>query len=203
MKELHHTQRMLLNLLKEHLEAPLTIRELQSRLGVSSPSVIYHHILQLEKKGLLKRDPINPSNYLVTSDEPEKQIAYLPLYGPAYCSPNGSILDGSPIGKIPVSTVLISFPPAEAFLVKAKGDSMSPRINDGDFVLARRMTRPIHGEIMVCVNNEEAIIKRIAIEKGNTVILYSVNPDPKYSPFTAAPDFRVEGIVKGLLSKSI
>ena len=58
--ELHKVQRSLLDLLKQNAGDPLTIRELQSLLDLSSPSLVHHHITQLEKKKFLKRNPNNP-----------------------------------------------------------------------------------------------------------------------------------------------
>jgi repressor LexA len=203
MKELHPKQKKLVQLLQDNVENPLTIRELAERLGISSTSVVHHHISQLEKKGLLKRDPNNSSNYQVLSDDPDKQIAYLNLYGMAQCGPSGSILDGNPISRIPILTSLLSFPSREAFLVKARGDSMSPEINDGDYVIVRKSNDEPHGQVVVCVNNEEVLIKRLLVGQGGKRWLSSINQDNKYMPFPSADDFRVEGLVKGLLFRRI
>jgi len=50
MKKLHPAQQKILNLMKRQQEYPLSIRELQEELSISSPSVVHHHILQLERK---------------------------------------------------------------------------------------------------------------------------------------------------------
>ena len=57
MKDLHHQQRELLEILRANIDDPLTFEELKTRLDASSKSVVYHHIQQLEKKGYLKRNP--------------------------------------------------------------------------------------------------------------------------------------------------
>lgn len=195
---LHPAQQKLLDLLAKHIDEPLTIRELQESIDASSTSVVAHHIVQLERKGYLKRDPNNPRDYTVL-DGPEKQVAYLNMYGLAQCGPKGSILDGTPVDKIPISTRLLTFPSAEGFLVKAKGDSMIPKINEGDVVIAQKSANADNGNMVVCVNNGEALIKRIQKERNN-IILSSLNP--RYDPFIAAKDFRIEGIVKGVVSNS-
>ena len=160
-KELTNIQQKLLQLLTKNIEDPLTIRELQARLGFSSTSVVVHHLRRLEKKGYLKRNPNDPRDYQVLGNSPEKPIVYLNLFGLAHCGPNGSILDGNPIEKIPVPTRLLSFSSSEAFMVKAKGDSMEPRIHDGDLVIARKTNTAETGSIVVCVNNEEGLIKKL------------------------------------------
>lgn len=196
--KLHPQQEQLLAILKKSQNNPLTIRELQEELGLSSTSVVAHHIKQLEKKGLLKRDPANPRNYTVVDDEDGVRITYLPLYGLAQCGPKGSVLDGDPIDKIAISSELVRFPIDEMYLVKARGDSMLPRISNGDLVFVRQTDNAQNGDTVVCVNDGEALIKKYQKDKKQ-VVLSSLNSE-KYSPFTAAEDFRVEGIVKGVLS---
>ena len=196
-KKLHETQKSLLQLLRDNIDDPLTVRELQEILNVSSPSVIQHHIYQLEKNGYLLRNPTNPRDYQILSDEPEKKIAYVNLYGLAQCGPSGSILDGNPIERIPIATKILGFSPEKAFMVKARGNSMSPTIKDKDLVIARRSNIFDNGQIAVCVNDGEALIKKI-YKTADNIILRSTNE--KFEPFLASADFHVEGIVKGVFS---
>lgn len=200
MKKLHLIQQQLLEILKNNIDDPLTIRELQERLKASSPSVTHHHILQLEKKGYLRRNPSNPKDYQVLSDSPEKTITYVNLYGLAQCGPKGSILDGNPVDRIPIASKILGFPSSEAFMVKAKGNSMSPKINDGDLVIAKKSNNITNGIIAICTNNGESLIKKI-VRKGRKIILKSLNPD--YEPFMATNDFRVVGVVRGVYSYRI
>jgi repressor LexA len=58
--KIHPLQEQLLKLLAKNKTDQLTIRELQEELAISSTSVVAHHLKQLEKKGLLKRNPSNP-----------------------------------------------------------------------------------------------------------------------------------------------
>lgn len=197
MKPLHKTQKELLGLLKKNIEAPLTIRELQNILEISSPSVVYHHIQQLEKRGYLKRNPHNPKDYQILT-EPEKPIVYLNLYGMAQCGPNGSILEGNPEKCVPISSWLIKFPAKEAFLVEAKGDSMIPKIKEGDLVIARISNVAESKDTVVCVYKSEALIKKFH-RQGNQIILQSEN-ESKYPPIVAEQDeVRIEGIVKSII----
>lgn len=199
MKKLHPKQEKLLDLLKNNIEEPLTIRELQDEIGASSPSIVHHHIKQLEIKGYLRRNPHNPHDYQILADEPDKKIAFLNLYGMAQCGPNGSMLDGNPIDRVPIATVILGFPSAEAFLVKAKGDSMEPKIKQGDLVIVRKTNNPDDNSMVVCVNNGEVMIKKIQKNEDKTIFLTSINTD--YKPILAEKDnFKIEGVVKGILS---
>jgi len=197
MKKIHPTQKKLLSLLKKYIDDPLTIRGLQDELGLSSPSVVFHHIKQLEKLGYLRRNPSNPQDYQILADEPEKKITYLNVYGSAQCGAKGSLLDGNPISRIPIATQILGFSASEAFMVKARGNSMAPQINHGDYVIAQKKSKASNGNLIVCQNNGEILIKRVKKSNGG-FILSSANP--KYEPFFSADDFRIFGIVRGILT---
>jgi repressor LexA len=195
-KELHPNQLKLLKILKDNVRDPLTIRELQDRLNMSSPSVVVHHIRQLESKGYLRRNPSNPQDYQVLA-APDKAIAYINLYGSAACGPQGSILDGTPLDHVPIASKLLGFKASEAFMVKAKGKSMMPKIQEGDLVIARKAFHAASGSLVVCINDGEVLIKQVQTE-GNKTILISLNPE--FAPFLSSKDFRIEGIVKSIFS---
>jgi repressor LexA len=199
---LHPAQKKLLDLLKENVDAPLTLRELQEQLNLSSHSVVYHHIQQLEKKGLLRRNPSNPKDYQVVSDSPEKSITYLNLYGMAKCGPNGTLLDGDPIDRIPMPSRMLGMASQDAFLVKAKGDSMEPKISNGDFVIAAKNVVPKSGDIVVCSHNAMAKIKKLMFsDSPQSMFLVSLNAN--YPPEMVSEDeLVVEGVVKGVYSYS-
>lgn len=199
-KDLHPIQEQLLKLLSSNSDDPMTVRELQEALEVSSTSVVAHHMQQLEKKGFLKRNPYNSKDYQVMTEAPQSPVAHLNVYGLASCGPSGSILDGDPVDRIPLSSQLLSFPAFDAFMVKARGKSMEPRIIEGDYIIARKTNIEENGKVYVCVNDGEAIVKRLQIE-GKIKILHSFNSS--FEPFIAAKDFRVEGEVKGLVARKI
>jgi len=196
---LHKAQEKLIEILSKNMDEPLTVRELQDLIGASSTSVVVHHMSQLEKKGYLKKNPNNSRDYQILK-RPDKEIAYLNLYGLAACGPEGSILDGNPIDRIPVSTKLLSFPASKAFMVKAKGDSMLPKINPGDFVVVEKSNKAENGVTALCVNDGQVLIKKINLQ-NKKVILVSLNTE--FEPFIAAEDFRVEGIIRGVISNKM
>lgn len=196
---LHPAQQKLIEILSKNVDEPLTVRELQDLIGASSTSVVAHHMAQLEKKGYLKKNPYDSKDYQILKT-PDKEIAYLNLYGLAACGPKGSILDGSPIDRIPFSTKVLSFPATQAFMVKAKGDSMLPKINAGDFVIIEKSNKAENGVMALCVNDGQALIKKIKLQ-NKKVILVSLNSE--FEPFLAADDFRVEGIVRGVISNKM
>ncbi|MBN2521568.1 MAG: ArsR family transcriptional regulator [Bacteroidales bacterium] len=196
MNELHENQKRLLKILEQNIDNPLTIRELKDELGFSSPSVVSHHIQQLEKKGYLKRNPNNPRDYQLLKN-PDKPIVYLNQYGLAQCGPNGSILDGNPIDRIPIASRLLNFPAEEGFMLIAKGDSMEPQISEGDYIIAQKANSANNGDTIVCVYDEVAIIKKYYIHE-NQILLISINAE-KYPPLHVSKYFKIEGIVKNVI----
>lgn len=70
--------------------------------------------------------------------------------------------------------------PANYFYLIVKGDSMEPRIHDGDYALVRRQSTLDNGDLGVMVFGEgEGTLKRY-VQRGNAVILQPFNPD--YQP---------------------
>jgi repressor LexA len=196
MIDLHKSQILLLEILEQNIDDPLTIRDIQKFLGFSSPSVVAHHILQLEKKGYLKRNPINPKDYQIFRN-PDNPIVYLNLYGNAQCGPNGSLLDGNPIDKIPIASRLLKFPAKEGFIVTAKGDSMLPNISEGDLVIAQQSQIASNGNTIVCVHGEDVLIKRIFIQDEHITLISDNNE--RYSPIIVNDFFKIVGIVRNVI----
>ena len=86
-------------------------------------------------------------------------------------------------------------------MVKEVKDDMETKINDGDLVVAKKTNNPDNGSVVVCINNGEALIKKVQKEKHG-YILSSLNSE-KYPPFFASKDFRVIGEVKSIFSYNI
>lgn len=65
---------------------------------------------------------------------------------------------------------------AENYLwINVKGDSMSPKIEDGDRILVRRQDSVENGSVAVVMIDDEAVVKRVKYGK-NWVELHSFNP---------------------------
>ncbi|WP_298536329.1 S24 family peptidase [uncultured Algibacter sp.] len=199
MKDLHNNQIALLKLLNEQVDNPLTIRQIQENLKLSSSSVVAHHIQKLEQKGYLKRNPHNPRDYQVFLN-PERPIIYLNLYGHAQCGKNGTILDGNPIDKIPIASRLLKFPAHEGFIVTARGNSMEPFIKEGDLVIAQKKNEALNGDKIICVYGEKVLIKKF-FKQNETISLTSLNSEG-HPPIIVDDYFKIEGVVKNVLKYS-
>lgn len=205
MNKLHPKQEMIINIIK-HSSEPLSLRDIQLLIGVSSPSVVVHHLQQLQKKGLLKRNPHNPQDYQVLDVQQEKPYIYLPVYSTAQCGKHGLLANTEPIEKLPIPIKWIDFSLDKAFLIKARGSSMEPRIKPGDYAICKAIGdkyayKNYSGKIIVGIHEEEPVIKKIFYdEKKDKVVLQSLNPD--FPPFIASSHFWIEGEVRGIFSYS-
>ncbi len=202
MKKLHEKQERILELLKENKENPLTIGQLMGEVKIDSPGVFYYHLNQLQKKGFLKYNPNNSRDYIVL-DKPEDSIVYIPKYGMAQCGPEGLILDSNIEDQIPIASKLFRFATQDAFIVEAKGDSMEPKIVEGDIIIAKRQTSAENGDIIVCSYNSAAMIK--VFSSVNGMISLNSLKFHKYNPIMVGKDdeFHVAGVVKHILRLDI
>ena len=176
----------------------MSIRDIGRIINENSPGVVYHHIQQLERKGFLKRNLGNSKDYKLL-DVPDRLIVFLNKYGNAQCGPEGFFLDDNVIEKIPISSNLLKFPAFEAFIVEAKGDSMYPKINQGDIVIGRKQNYASQNDIIVCAYEEKVLIKKFNII-GIQVFLSSENIKYANIPITEQDDFKIIGVVKNILN---
>lgn len=71
---------------------------------------------------------------------------------------------------------------SELFGLRIKGDSMSPRIQEGDIVIVRKQSDADSGDIVIAlVNGDEAVCKRLQ-KYADGLSLISLNP--QYEPMT-------------------
>lgn len=174
MMKLHPKQEQLLSILEKNQNNPLPLSELVRQMNVSSNNLVLHHLKQLEKKGYLKRNEYNSSDYQVLTN-PEKPISYINFYGEARCGAAGCFIDGNPQDRIPMPSALINFKTENAFMIKAKGDSMEPNIFEGDFVIAQKKQEFYNNDIVVCSINGVAVIKEYFKDLYGQVLLKSFN----------------------------
>ena len=88
------------------------------------------------------------------------------------------------------------------FGLRVKGDSMNPRIYDGDVVIVREQDTAENGQIVVCsVNGDDATCKRLIVSDDGQTWLFSLNPS--YTPrlVTGNIGFRIYGIVVEIRGK--
>jgi len=160
------------------------VREIGEAVGLASPSTVHAHLANLERAGLIKRDPTKP-RALELRREPRPEPARaadvhrLPLVG--------EIAAGGPLlAEQNVEEYLAVPEPlaggGEEFLLRVKGDSMvNAGILDGDLVVVRREQTAQDGDIVVALAGddetaEDATVKRF-FRDGRRVRLQPENDE--------------------------
>jgi len=173
-------QQEIWNYLVEYVDRhgyPPTVREIGEHVGLASPSTVHAHLANLERAGLLRRDPTKPRALELLGRERREaeqraepaelgNVAHLPLVG--------EIAAGGPM--LAEENIEDYLPmPASAkgdFLLRVKGESMiDAGILDGDLVIVQRAQDARNGEIVVALagddeSADEATVKTFYREKN-------------------------------------
>lgn len=148
---------------------PPTVREIGEEVGLASPSTVHAHLANLERAGLLRRDPTKPRALELIGREKsepapvaDSDSVSLPLLG--------QIAAGAPLLAEQNVDDYMSMPRRTKgdFLLRVKGDSMiEAGILDGDIVIVRTAQDARNGEIVVAlVGDDEATVKTFYREGG-------------------------------------
>ena len=171
--ELTGRQREIWSFLVDYVDRhgyPPTVREIGEAVGLASPSTVHAHLANLERAGLLRRDPTKPRALeLIGRAKPSEAVAELPKL-PLL----GQIAAGGPLLADQNVEDEIAVPETLRgdFLLRVKGDSMiEAGILEGDLVVVRRAQDARDGEIVVALAGDdetadEATVKTFYREKG-------------------------------------
>ena len=157
-------QQEIWNFLVEYVDRhgyPPTVREIGERVGLASPSTVHAHLANLERAGLLRRDPTKPraleligrekreaEPMVAAGDAPD--VARLPLIG--------EIAAGGPLLAEQNIEDYLPMPASSKgdFLLRVKGESMiEAGILDGDLVVVQRTQDARNGEIVVALVGDD------------------------------------------------
>jgi repressor LexA len=176
---------------------PPTVREIGEAVGLASPSTVHAHLANLERAGLLRRDPTKPraldlighrreSRGLDESREAAIEQQKLPLLG--------QIAAGSPLlAEENIEDQLAVPEPLGRradFLLRVKGESMiNAGILDGDILVVQRSQDARNGEIVVALVGDDEFADEATVKtfyrEGNRVRLQPENDslEPIYADF--------------------
>lgn len=91
--------------------------------------------------------------------------------------------------------------PGATFCVRVSGQSMiGAGIDDGDLLIVDKALQPEDKQIVLAVIDGDYTVKRLKID-GEKLFLMPENPDFDPIPITAFMDFRIWGVVTGLIKK--
>jgi len=172
-----------------------SVREIQKKLGLASPSHVEHHLRMLEKAGLISIIP--NEDYGI---RPIKTNRGIPLLGRIAAGEPLEIF-AEPDEWIDLGSELNG---ENLYILEVKGRSMiEDGIYDGDYVIIRKQNACEHGEIIVAVqqtNTSSATLKRFMLEKGLVRLQPSNSSDSDVNPIRIPNDkwdveWKIQGIV--------
>ncbi|MBL8898364.1 MAG: transcriptional repressor LexA [Planctomycetes bacterium] len=173
-----------------------TLDEIAEHCGVNKVT-IHGHLVELEKKGAVVREPRMARSIRVVHSPPEAKRArtVVPIAG--------AIAAGQPIEALERQELfdLSDLLPEgrDMYLLEVQGDSMiEDQIKDGDLVLVERRNTARNGEIVVAVvEGNEATLKRYYREKGRIRLQPSnARLEPIY-----AEEVEIRGVVSAVIRR--
>ena len=175
---------------------PPSVREIGEAVGLSSSSTVHNHLNQLERRGLIKRDPSKSRTVQLTSDievsEERRNAISVPIVG--------NVAAGSPIlaEQNIEDHVLLSADIAKDgyFLLRVRGDSMiNAGILNDDMVLVRPQHEASNGSIVVALVDGDATVKRFEKSDGHVKLIAE---NPAYEPIITN-NVSLVGQVRGVI----
>lgn len=178
--ELTDRQREIFDFVKRFIKErgfPPSVREIGEHFNIY-PRAVFDHLKALEKKGYLRRESSmsrglevlvfqRSESYGSLRQEGRLPIREIPVVG--------RVAAGIPTlavehleGMIPLPSEWVKG--REVFLLKVKGDSMSPYILPDDFVIVRSQPSAENGDVVVTLVGEEATVKRF-FKRGKKIEL--------------------------------
>jgi len=144
---------------------PPTVRDIGKAIGLTSSSTVHAHLANLEKLGVLKRDPTKPRAIEVLVDKAKSVVTPngLPLVGQVAAG-QPVLADENIEEYVPVPQ--IAGGDEGEFVLRVKGDSMKDAgIFEDDYVVVRPQSTATNGEIVVAMLEGEATVKRFFKEE--------------------------------------
>jgi repressor LexA len=186
---------------------PPTVRDIGKAVGLASSSTVHAHLANLEKLGMLRRDPSKPRAIELLDrmrEDLEDAVgsvadnvrsltrAGLPLVG--------QVAAGSPVLAEENIEDYVQVPRVAGgdegeYVLRVRGESMRDAgILEGDFVVVRPQQTAADGEIVVALVGEEATVKRFFRESDHV----RLQPENSTMEPIRSKDVRVLGRVVGL-----
>jgi repressor LexA len=179
---------------------PPTVRDIGKAIGLTSSSTVHAHLSNLEKIGLLRRDPSKPRAIELLVDRAKQAVS-----GGGGLPVVGQVAAGSPLLAEENIDEYVEVPSLAGgdqgdYLLRIVGDSMvDAGIHDGDHVAVHSQDTARDGEIVVALVGEdsEGTVKRF-FKEGDHIRLQPANE--AFEPIRSQ-EVAVVGKVVGVLRR--
>lgn len=172
---------------------PPTVRDICNDIGIKSTATAHYYLNKLKERGLLNK-PEDKKRALSIKSKYQTPLT-VPLIG--------TVTAGTPIlavenfeGYYPIPHEFST--DSDLFMLKVKGDSMiNAGILDGDKIIVKKQETADNGEIVVCMVDDSATVKRF-YKKDNKIILH---PENDAMQDIVVDEAYILGLVVGLMRK--
>ena len=181
---------------------PPTVRDIGKAIGLTSSSTVHAHLANLEKIGLLRRDPTKPRAIELLVDKAKR--AARPAGGGGGIPVVGQVAAGQPVLAEENIDDYVEVPQLAGgdeaeYVLTVTGDSMiGAGIHHGDHVVVRTQDTAKDGDIVVAlVGDSEATVKRFFKESDHI----RLQPENDELEPILSTEVRVLGRVVGVLRR--
>ena len=176
---------------------PPTVRDIGKAVGLASSSTVHAHLANLEKIGLLRRDPTKPRAIELLDRAAAGMRSFvkpgLPLVGQV--AAGQPVLAEENIEEY-VATPAFAGGDEGEYLLRIRGESMkNAGILDGDLVVVRPQETAEDGEVVVALVGDEATVKRFFQEADHI----RLQPENETMEPIRTREARIIGRVVGLM----
>jgi repressor LexA len=180
---------------------PPTVRDIGKAVGLASSSTVHAHLSNLERIGLLRRDPTKPRALELLDRMGQGVQAGVQTFLQPGLPLVGQVAAGQPIVAEENIEEYIQTPAFAGgedgeFLLRVRGESMvDAGIIEGDLVVVHSQDHAQDGDIVVALVGEEATVKRFFQESDHV----RLQPENAEMEPIRSRDVRVLGKVVGLM----
>jgi len=178
---------------------PPTVRDIGKAVGLASSSTVHQHLANLEKIGILRRDPSKP-RAIELLDRAVQEVRNI-VGSPDGLPLVGSVAAGQPVLAEENIEEYVHVPNVAGgdhgeYLLRVRGESMKDAgILEGDLVVVRPQETADDGDIVVAMVGEEATVKRYFLESDHV----RLQPENDAMEPIRSREVRVLGRVVGLM----
>lgn len=191
----------------------LSVDELAEKLGKNRATIYRYESSDIEKLPTTVLEPLADAlkttpAYLMGWEEPADTLTVLPQDKIHMIPVFGSVAAG--FGAYASSDIIEYIPlyiendcdVENTICITVKGQSMYPKIEEGDRIIVRRQDSVDNGRIAVVMIGDEAVVKRVECEQ-NRLTLISINPEypPRVIEGKDLEDVRIVGLVQEVMKK--
>jgi repressor LexA len=155
-------------------------------------------ILNISSDELLDTRQPKPADTLTVL--PQDKIHMIPVFG-SVAAGFGAYASSDIIEYIPLY-IENDCDVEDTICITVKGQSMYPKIEEGDRIVVRRQDSVDNGRIAVVMIGDEAVVKRVECEK-NKLTLISINPEypPRVIEGKDLEEVRIVGLVQEVMKR--